>query len=193
MTTSKRFSRVLRFFTANKRLIFYSCGVGVLVIAGASGVGGRAIFLTLEELAHLCSESTLIRIGGKELRKRAISAFLEEFNRLPKCELTNLVENADLSEFTRQKNFEIFLGSIENIGDRELKNSLIICVVSTITNLYLSNSSNLNTLIEGLLNALKKGYLSQRLFDLIVQMLRNRGVPVSDIIEIIKRYYSDKN
>ena len=67
-----------------------------------------------------------------------------------------------------------------------MKNHLVICVVLTLVRLYFSNCSNFNSIIEGLLNALKRGYLSRRLFEIIMAMLTRRGVPVQEILEMIK-------
>ena len=64
----------------------------------------------------------------------------------------------------------------------------MICVVLTLVRLYFSNCSNFNSIIEGLLNALKRGYLSKKLFELIMAMLRKRGVPVQEILAMLESH-----
>ena len=172
---------VLYFVKNNKGFVIMT----LTTIVGSSSV----ISLTLPEFFKILSDSTLITIAGKEYRKvEALSILrkLKEWEILTVCSFDSLVHDFDLSDIMKVRNFNVYLGSIENIGNMDLKNHQVICIVTTLASLYFSNCSNFNSIIEGLLNALKRGYLSRRLFEIIMAMLTRRGVPVQEILEMIK-------
>ena len=173
--------RVLYFIKNNKGFVIMT----LTTIVGSSSV----ISLTIPEFVKLLSDSCIITIAGKEYRKvEALSILrkLKEWEIFTVCSFDPLVRDFDLSDIRKVRKLNVYLGSIENIGNIDLKNHQIVCLVTTLASLYFSNCSNFNSIIEGLLNALKRGYLSRRLFDIIMAMLTRRGVPVQEILEMIK-------
>ena len=174
-----KLKRVLGFLNKNKGFI-------ILTVTTVSPMISNT---TLLEFAKLVSDSTLITIAGKEYRKvEALSILrkLKEWEIFTVCDFEPLVRDLDLSDVMKVRKLNAYLGSIENIGNIDLKNHQVICIVTTLASLYFSNCSNFNSIIEGLLNALKRGYLSRRLFEIIMAMLTRRGVPVQEILEMIK-------
>ena len=176
-----KLKRVLGFLNKNKGFI-------ILTVTTVSPMISNT---TLLEFAKLVSDSTLITIAGKEYRKvEALSILrkLKELEIFTICEFDPLVRDLDLSDVMKVRKLYAYLGSIENIGNIDLKNHQVICIVTTLASLYFSNCSNFNSIIEGLLNALKRGYLSKRLFELIMAMLRKRGVPVHEILAMLESH-----
>ena len=175
--------RVLYFINNNKGFVILT----VTTVIGSSSI----VSLTLPEFAKLLSESTLVSLAGKQYTKNQLLFVLKKLKEgeiFTSCTFEPLVLNLDLSDLTKVREFYVYLGSIENIDNIDLKNHLVICVVMTLVRLYFSNCSNFNTIIEGLLNALKRGYLSKRLFELIMAMLRKRGVPVHEILAMLESH-----
>ena len=168
-----------------KKLLIFIKNNKVVVSLGTVALVGSRTFFTFEELARFLADSSLLSIASKQLRKRELLNLLKELQTLPQSEFPILVSDLDLSNMVKVRRIEIFLGCVENISNSELKNHLIISIVTTLTKLYFSNSNNLNTLVQALLNALKGGFLSRRLFDIIIRMLINRGVPIEKIIEVV--------
>ena len=174
----KRILKVLNFIKEN-RTIHYSAGLLFTLVACRNMV-------PFNQLARLLSDSTLVAIAGKHFTKEQVISILRDLKSLPESPLPDLLNDYTGDPSSKMRKIEIHLGTIENIQDSDLKNSLIICLVTIITDLYSSNSSNFNTLVEALLNALKHRYLSKRLFEIILRMLINRNVPIEEIIEAIK-------
>ena len=178
--------RVMNFIGNNKGFVI----VTLTTLVGSSSVIS-VISLTLPEFAKLLSDSTLVSLAGKQYTKNQLLFVLKKLKEgeiFTSCTFEPLVLNLDLSDLTKVREFYVHLGSIENIDNIDLKNHLVICVVMTLVRLYFSNCSNFNTIIEGLLNALKRGYLSKRLFELIMAMLRKRGVPVHEILAMLESH-----
>ena len=173
--------RVLYFINNNKGFVILT----VTTVIGSSSI----VSLTLPEFAKLLSDSTLVSLAGKQYTKNQLLSVLKQLKEgemFTSCTFEPLVRNLDLSDVDKARKFYVYLGSIENIGNIDLKNHLVLCIITTLVRLYFSNCSNFNTIIEGLLNALKRGYLSRRLFEIIMAMLTRRGVPVQEILEMIK-------
>ena len=179
--TKPTLKRVVSFVKNNKGFIIMT----VTTIVGSSSV----ISLTLPEFAKLLAESTLVSQGGKQWTKNKLLSMLKELKEgeiFTSCTFEPLVRDLDLSDITKVREFYVYLGSIENIGNIDLKNHLVLCIVTTLVRLYFSNCSNFNSIIEGLLNALKRGYLSKRLFEIIMAMLLKKGVPVYQILAMLE-------
>ena len=175
--------RVLYFIKNNKGFVILT----VTTVIGSSSI----VSLTLPEFAKLLSESTLVSLAGKQYTKNQLLSVLKQLKEgemFTSCTFEPLVRNLDLSDVDKARKFYVYLGSIENIGNIDLKNHLVLCIITTLVRLYFSNCSNFNTIIEGLLNALKRGYLSKRLFELIMAMLRKRGVPVHEILAMLESH-----
>ena len=177
--------------TFKRALFFIKNNKGFVVMITVTSVVGSSSFisLTLPEFAKILSESTLISIASKEYRKSEALSILKQLKEgelFTTCNFESLVRDLDLSDITKVRKFYVYLGSIENIGNIDMQNHLVICIVLTLVRLYFSNCSNFNSIIEGLLNALKRGYLSKRIFELIMAMLRKRGVPVQDILAMLE-------
>ena len=178
--------RVVDFVKNNKGIVVLT----VTTVVGSAGASSY-ISITLPEFAKLLSDSTLVSIASKELRKSEALSLLKKLKELEVftvCDFEPLVRDLDLSDVTRVRKLNTFLLSIENIGNIDLKNHQIICIVTTLASLYFSNFNNFNSIIEVLLNALKRGYLSRRLFELIMAMLRKRGVPIHEILAMLDGY-----
>ena len=181
--TKPTLKRVVSFVKNNKGFIIMT----VTTIVGSSSV----ISLTLPEFAKLLSDSTLVSLAGKQYTKNQLLSVLKQLKEgeiFTSCTFEPLVLDLDLSDLTKVRKFYVYLGSIENIGNIDLKNHLVLCIVMTLVRLYFSNCSNFNTIIEGLLSALKRGYLSKRLFEIIMAMLRKRGVPVHEILAMLESH-----
>ena len=181
--TKPTLKRVLYFVKNNKGFVILT----MTTIVGSSSV----ISLTVPEFAKLLSESTLISQAGKQYTKNHLLSVLKQLKEgeiFTSCTFEPLVLDLDLSDLTKVRKFYVYLGSIENIGNIDLKNHLVLCIVMTLVRLYFSNCSNFNTIIEGLLSALKRGYLSKRLFEIIMAMLRKRGVPVHEILAMLESH-----
>ena len=181
--TKPTLKRVLYFVKNNKGFVILT----MTTIVGSSSV----ISLTVPEFAKLLSESTLISQAGKQYTKNQLLSVLKQLKEgeiFTSCTFEPLVLDLDLSDLTKVRKFYVYLGSIENIGNIDLKNHLVLCIVMTLVRLYFSNCSNFNTIIEGLLSALKRGYLSKRLFEIIMAMLRKRGVPVHEILAMLESH-----
>jgi len=178
--------RVVDFVKNNKGFVVLT----VTTVVGSVGASSY-ISVMLPEFAKTLSDSTLTVIAGKEFRKAEVLSLLKKLRELEVftvCDFEPLVLDLDLSDVKRVQKLNTFLVSIENIGNIDLKNHHIICIVTTLASLYFSNCSNFNSIIEGLLNALKRGYLSRRLFELIMAMLRRRGVPIHEILAMLDGY-----
>ena len=178
--------RVMNFIGNNKGFVI----VTLTTLVGSSSVIS-VISLTLPEFAKLLSDSTLVSLAGKQYTKNQLLSVLKQLKEgemFTSCTFEPLVRNLDLSDVDKARKFYVYLGSIENIGNIDLKNHLVLCIITTLVRLYFSNCSNFNTIIEGLLNALKRGYLSKRLFELIMAMLRKRGVPVHEILAMLESH-----
>ena len=148
-------------------------------------------FLTFEELAQICAESCLVNTCGEIIKKRDLLILLEELEWLPGCQITihnlhQVLEDSQILDSEKEKQAELFLFVIDKITNLDLKNSMITCLVLTLSSLYFSNTIGFNILIQALINALKKGKLSSRLFNIILRMLANRGIPIDEILEAVE-------
>ena len=175
-----RFKKVKTTFTKVKNILkqrpFLSLGVFTFLVFSYQ-------FIPFQELAKVLSRSTLPSICAEIYKKEKFFNLLEKLRNLPRCEIESIVNDLDLSDIDRIRKIEISLGSIENLHNPELENSAIGCFVISVTKLYFSNSINFRSFIQALLNALKKGYLSRRNYELILQMLAKRKIPIFEIIK----------
>ena len=149
------------------------------------------IFLPFEELAQICAESCLVNACGNIITKRNLEILLAELQWLPGCEVSinnlhQVVEDSQILDSEKEKQAELVLLVIEKMTNLDLKNSMIVCFVLTVSSLYFSNIIGFNILIQALINALKKGKLSSRLFNIILRMLAKRGIPIDEILEAVE-------
>ena len=154
------------------------------------GLGLRSFF-TFEELAQICAESSLVTTCGNAVTKRTLQILLEELQRLPGCEVSiqnlhQVVEDSEILDSEKEKQAELVLLAIEQMTNLDLKHAMIVCFVLTVSNLYFSNIIGFNILTKALINALKKGKLSSRIFHIILRMLANRGIPIDEILEAVE-------
>ena len=124
---------------------------------GAHSTNGRVCAQIFRFIAQVLRGSTYTGLAEKAFLKYKFEELLAELNCLPPCELPILVKDLDLSDLTKTSRIQYYLGSIDKIQNQDLKNSLILCVVSTITNLYLAKSSSLPIILQALHNALRRG------------------------------------
>ena len=186
MTMLKRIGKQLRKIVSHGTTIIKNNPVPVKIFTFTSLLISFELFLPysiLAPLVKILSDTSASKIYEKFIEKNPIDVLYEIL--LPQCDLPNLVGTVDPIEKIRK--FEVFLGSLENIHEQNLQDSLIQCFVTIVYVVYSKNteidSQNFYSLIQALLNALKKRWLSRRIFDLIVIMLERRGVPVSEILK----------
>lgn len=163
-----------------------------LLIAGTPIIliGLRRVGM-VEGLAKICAESSLVNICGKIIHIRDMKFLIQELQSLSHCDIAlmdlhQIVEDGDISTHEKSRYVQMILLGIQTMPNLELQQNMILCFIELVTKLYFSNLSNFNTLIQALIDAFKKGKLSSRLFQIIVRMLANRGIPIDGILEAVE-------
>ena len=189
---SKTFSKVKKFIN-NRKTILTLSGAALVTLVTSIAYPGLAT-VVLQELGKYIDSALPVNYGGRELTKqtakRALDLLLEEFQILPNFDLINFAD-PNLSTVERIRKIEVSLGMIDNISEPKMQKHFIISLVTTITNLYFSDSSHLNLVLQALKNALRYKFLSIRSFNLILTMLLNRNVPLRELLDAIDDMIDD--
>lgn len=178
----ENFKKFCSFLTKNRKIISL-VGSGIFGLHAAGG---------LKALSIVLANSSPVNICGNIIHIQNLKKLFRELQSLEICEpaLKNLHQIlADTEIFDSEKSdfVQLLLFDMDNLPDNgDIKITMINCFVKLITALYFFNLDDFDLLIQALIDALKKGKLSSRLFHIILRMLETRGIPIDEILAAIR-------
>ena len=178
----KNFKKFCIFLNENKKTI-YVVGSGIFGLHAAGGLKALLIVLAKSSPVNICG--TIIHI--QDMKK-----LFKELQSLDVCEpalknLHQILADDKILDSKKSDFIQLLLFDIDGLPDKgDIKSTMINCFVKLITALYFFNLDDYDLLIQALIDALKKGKLSSRLFHIILRMLQNRGIPIDGILEAIR-------
>ena len=169
------------FVNKNKKMIIVGGG-----LIGLQSVGA------LEGLVKICANSSPVNICGDIIHIQKMKKLFRELQSLEVCNpalqnLHQILADTEMLDSEKSNFVQLLLFDMDQLPDfGDLKTTMIDCFVKVVTAFYYLRLGEFNLLIQALIDAFKKGKLSSRIFQIILRMLANRGIPIDEILEAVQ-------